>query len=138
MPITIRLYQHCIYFACAGPLARRSVCWTSDEVPVIFPGITGLRGLMVAVMMAALMSSITPVFNSASTIFTINIWTRFRRRASDTELLIVGMMFIVVLLVISIAWNPIILSCKESQLFHYIQAVSKYLGFYLASPGLTL
>ena len=89
--------------------------------------ITGLRGLMLAVMMAALMSSLTSVFNSASTIFTIDIWTRFRGRASDTELLIVGRMFIVVLLVVSIAWIPIILSYKESQLFHYIQAVSNFL-----------
>ena len=77
--------------------------------------------------MAALMSSLTSVFNSASTIFTIDIWTRFRGRASDTELLIVGRMFIVVLLVVSIAWIPIILSYKESQLFHYIQAVSNFL-----------
>ena len=89
--------------------------------------ITGLRGLMLAVMMAALMSSLTSVFNSASTIFTIDIWTRFRGKASDTELLIVGRMFIVVLLVVSIAWIPIILSYKESQLFHYIQAVSNFL-----------
>lgn len=78
-------------------------------------------------MMAALMSSLTSVFNSASTIFTIDIWTRFRGGASDTELLIVGRMFIVVLLVVSIAWIPIILSYKESQLFHYIQAVSNFL-----------
>merc|ERR1712168_1183130 len=69
----------------------------------------GMRGLMLAVMMAALMSSLTSIFNSASTIFTIDVWTRFRGRASDTELLIVGRMFIVVLLVVSIAWIPIIL-----------------------------
>ena len=88
---------------------------------------TGLRGRMLAVMMAALMSSPTSVFNSASSIFKIDIWTRFRGRASDTELLIVGRMFIVVFLVVSIAWIPIILSYKESQLFHYIQAVSNFL-----------
>ena len=88
---------------------------------------SGLRGLMLAVMMAALVSSLTSVFNSASTIFTIDIWTRFRVKASDIELLIVGRMFIVVLLIVSIAWIPIILSYKESQLFHYIQAVSNFL-----------
>jgi uncharacterized sodium:solute symporter family permease YidK len=127
MPITIRLYQYCFHSACARPLAHRSVCWKRAVVLLIFPCITGLRGLMLAVMMAALMSSLTSVFNSASTIFTIDIWTRFRGRASDTELLIVGRMFIVVLLVVSIAWIPIILSYKESQLFHYIQAVSNFL-----------
>ena len=127
MPITIRLYQHCLHSSCAGPLAHRSVCWKITVAKVIFVCIIGLRGLMLAVMMAALMSSLTSVFNSASTIFTIDIWTRFRGRASDTELLIVGRMFIVVLLVVSIAWIPIILSYKESQLFHYIQAVSNFL-----------
>jgi uncharacterized sodium:solute symporter family permease YidK len=51
---------------------------------------TGLSGMMLAVMMAALMSSLTSIFNSSSTIFTIDIWTRLRKNASDTELLIVG------------------------------------------------
>jgi len=88
---------------------------------------TGLRGLMLAVMMAALMSSLTSVFNSASTIFTIDIWTRFRHQASETELLVVGRVFVLVLLVVSIAWIPIINGYKESELFHYIQAVSNFL-----------
>ena len=50
----------------------------------------GMRGLMLAVMLAALMSSLTSIFNSSSTIFTMDIWTNIRRNASDMELLIVG------------------------------------------------
>lgn len=46
--------------------------------------------MMLAVMMAALMSSLTSIFNSSSTIFTIDIWTRIRKKASDAELIIVG------------------------------------------------
>ena len=38
----------------------------------------GLRGLMLAVMMAALMSSLTSIFNSSSTIFTMDIYPRIR------------------------------------------------------------
>ena len=45
---------------------------------------------MLAVMLAALMSSLTSIFNSSSTIFTMDIWTRIRRNPSDMELLIVG------------------------------------------------
>ena len=52
--------------------------------------ITGLRGMMMAVMMAALMSDLTSIFNSASTLFTIDIWKRIRSRASTQELMIVG------------------------------------------------
>ena len=43
-----------------------------------------------AVMIAALMSSLTSVFNSSSTIFTIDIWLLIRKNAKDTELMIVG------------------------------------------------
>ena len=52
--------------------------------------ILGMRGLMLAVMMAALMSSLTSIFNSSSTIFTIDVWTRLRNKPSDFELLLVG------------------------------------------------
>uniref|UniRef100_A0A8C5V5Z3 Sodium/mannose cotransporter SLC5A10 n=1 Tax=Microcebus murinus TaxID=30608 RepID=A0A8C5V5Z3_MICMU len=50
----------------------------------------GLRGLMIAVMMAALMSSLTSIFNSSSTLFTMDIWRRLRPRAGERELLLVG------------------------------------------------
>ena len=42
----------------------------------------GLVGLMMAVMMAALMSSLSSVFNSSGTIFTVDVWLRFRPRVS--------------------------------------------------------
>ena len=63
---------------------------------------------MVAVMMAALMSSLTSVFNSCSVIFTMDIWKRMRRNAKDIELMIVGRVFVVLFVVISIVWIPVI------------------------------
>lgn len=45
---------------------------------------------MMAVMIAALMSSLTSIFNSASTIFTMDLWKHFRPRCSEWELMIVG------------------------------------------------
>jgi hypothetical protein len=51
---------------------------------------TGLRGLMIAVIMAALMSSLTSIFNSSSTLFAIDVWQRFRRTATEQELMVVG------------------------------------------------
>lgn len=47
-------------------------------------------GLMLSVMMAALMSSLTSIFNSSSTIFTIDIWKRIRKDCSEVEQVIVG------------------------------------------------
>ena len=76
---------------------------------------------MLAVMMAALMSSLTSFFNSSSTIFTMDIWTRVRNKPSETELLVVGRTFVIVLVAVSIAWIPIIQNFNSSQLFVYIQ-----------------
>nr|XP_012999687.1 sodium/glucose cotransporter 4-like isoform X2 [Cavia porcellus] len=88
----------------------------------------GLRGLMIAVIMAALMSSFTSIFNSSSTLFAIDVWQRFRRRATEQELMVVGRVFVVFLVVVSILWIPIIQSSSSGQLFDYIQSVTSYLA----------
>ncbi|XP_016071403.1 PREDICTED: sodium/glucose cotransporter 4 isoform X1 [Miniopterus natalensis] len=88
----------------------------------------GLRGLMIAVIMAALMSSLTSIFNSSSTLFAIDVWQRFHRKATEQELMVVGRVFVVVLVVISILWIPIIQSSNSGQLFDYIQSVTSYLA----------
>ncbi|XP_071946517.1 sodium/glucose cotransporter 4-like [Antedon mediterranea] len=88
----------------------------------------GLRGLMIAVMLSALMSSLTSIFNSSSTIFTIDIWRRIRPRASEAELMIIGRIFILVMCVISILWIPIIQAAQGGRLFDYIQSITSYLA----------
>ncbi|XP_054995640.1 sodium/glucose cotransporter 4-like [Sorex araneus] len=88
----------------------------------------GLRGLMIAVIMAALMSSLTSIFNSSSTLFIIDVWQRFRRKATERELMVVGRVFVVFLVIISILWIPIIQSSNSGQLFDYIQSVTSYLA----------
>ncbi|XP_053549478.1 sodium/glucose cotransporter 4 [Bombina bombina] len=88
----------------------------------------GLKGLMIAVIMAALMSSLTSIFNSASTIFTLDVWLRIRRNATEKELMIVGRVFIVILVVISILWIPIIQAANSGLLFDYMQSVTSYLS----------
>ncbi|KAM5312376.1 solute carrier family 5 member 4 isoform 2-T2 [Glossophaga mutica] len=88
----------------------------------------GLRGLMLSVMLASLMSSLTSIFNSASTLFTMDLYTKIRKRASEKELLIAGRLFIVLLIVISILWVPLIQVSQNGQLFHYMESISSYLG----------
>ncbi|ELR62582.1 Sodium/glucose cotransporter 5 [Bos mutus] len=89
---------------------------------------TGLRGLMVAVMMAALMSSLTSIFNSSSTLFTMDIWRRLRPRAGERELLLVGRLVIVVLVGVSVAWIPVLQGSNGGQLFIYMQSVTSSLA----------
>ncbi|XP_018596293.1 sodium/glucose cotransporter 5 isoform X3 [Scleropages formosus] len=101
---------------------------------IILPGMIsralypGLRGLMIAVMMAALMSSLTSIFNSSSTLFTIDIWRKYRRRASEKELLLVGRIVTVILVIVSVVWIPILQSANSGQLYVYIQSVTSYLA----------
>uniref|UniRef100_A0A6Q2Y562 Sodium/glucose cotransporter 1 n=1 Tax=Esox lucius TaxID=8010 RepID=A0A6Q2Y562_ESOLU len=87
----------------------------------------GLRGLMLSVMMASLMSSLTSIFNSASTLFTMDIYTKIRGSASEKELMIAGRVFILVLIGLSIAWIPVVQSAQSGQLFDYIQSITSYL-----------
>lgn len=69
---------------------------------------TGLKGLMIAVMMSALVSSLTSIFNSTATIFTIDIWTRIRKTATDMELMVIGRLCVCALVAVSVAWMPVI------------------------------
>ena len=81
-----------------------------------------------AVMLAALMSSLTSIFNSSSTIFTMDIYPRFRSQPSEMELLVVGRIFVLFLVAISIIWIPIIQASQGSQLFNYIQSITSSLA----------
>ena len=92
----------------------------------------GAKGLLVAVMLSALLSSLTSIFNSASSIFTIDIWPKFkahlgRQRPSEKELMLVGRLFTVGLIMVSVLWIPVVQYSQTGTLFVYIQMVSSYL-----------
>ncbi|XP_064103538.1 sodium/mannose cotransporter SLC5A10-like isoform X2 [Macrobrachium nipponense] len=89
---------------------------------------TGMRGVMLCVMLSAIMSNLTSIFNSASTLFTMDIWSYFRPRAKGKEQLMVGRIFILILVGISILWIPIIERTQGGQLFVYIQVIAAYLA----------
>ncbi|MBN3280225.1 SC5AA protein, partial [Polyodon spathula] len=121
--------------ACVDPEECVKVCGAEVGCSnIAFPKLvielmpSGLRGLMIAVMMAALMSSLTSIFNSSSTLFTIDIWKKYRKNASERELLLVGRIVTVILVVVSVVWIPILQSANSGQLFVYIQSVTSYLA----------
>nr|CAK19000.1 solute carrier family 5, member 11 [Squalus acanthias] len=120
--------------ACADADTCRRVCGnpvgcTDIAYPLLvmelLPG--GLRGLMMSVMIAALMSSLTSIFNSASTIFTMDVWHHIRPHCSEWELMIVGRVFVLVLVVVSVLWIPLVQMSQGGQLFMYIQSITSYL-----------
>ncbi|NWU38380.1 SC5AB protein, partial [Hylia prasina] len=120
--------------ACADPDICQKICGNpSGCSDIAYPKLVlellpiGLRGLMMSVMIAALMSSLTSIFNSSSTIFTMDLWKHFRPRCSEWELMIVGRVFVLLLTVVSILWIPLVQAGQGGQLFIYIQSISSYL-----------
>uniref|UniRef100_A0A3B3WZP6 Sodium/glucose cotransporter 2 n=1 Tax=Poecilia mexicana TaxID=48701 RepID=A0A3B3WZP6_9TELE len=125
---------------CVVPEICKEVCGTEvgcsniaypKLVVTVMP--SGLRGLMLAVMLAALMSSLASIFNSSSTLFTMDIWTRIRPQATERELIVVGRVWVLCIVAISICWIPIVQAAQSGQLFDYIQSVSSYLSPPIAS-----
>ncbi|XP_004856316.1 sodium/glucose cotransporter 2 [Heterocephalus glaber] len=121
--------------ACVVPEVCKRVCGTEVGCSnIAYPRLVvklmpnGLRGLMLAVMLAALMSSLASIFNSSSTLFTMDIYTCLRPRAGDGELLLVGRLWVVFIVAVSVAWLPVVQAAQGGQLFDYIQSVSSYLA----------
>uniref|UniRef100_A0A8D2KXQ5 Sodium/glucose cotransporter 1 n=1 Tax=Varanus komodoensis TaxID=61221 RepID=A0A8D2KXQ5_VARKO len=111
--------------ACGTPVGCSNIAYPTLVVRLMPDG---LRGLMLSVMLASLMSSLTSIFNSASTLFTMDIYTKIRTKAKERELMIIGRLFMLVLIGVSIAWVPIVQSAQSGQLFDYIQSITSYLG----------
>uniref|UniRef100_A0A8C7KLR9 Sodium/glucose cotransporter 2 n=1 Tax=Oncorhynchus kisutch TaxID=8019 RepID=A0A8C7KLR9_ONCKI len=125
---------------CVVPEVCKQVCGTEVGCSnIAYPKLVvsvmpnGLRGLMLAVMLAALMSSLASIFNSSSTLFTMDIWTRFRPQARESELMVVGRVWVLVIVAVSICWIPVVQAAQSGQLFDYIQSVTSYLAPPIAS-----
>ena len=86
----------------------------------------GVRGLVVAGLLAALMSSLAGAFNASSTLFTIDFYSRLKKNVSQHQLVWVGRMATAVMVLIAILWIPIIRGGKG--LYDYLQGVQAYLA----------
>jgi SSS family solute:Na+ symporter len=86
----------------------------------------GLRGIVVAGLLAALMSSLAGVFNACSTLFTIDFYKKFRPAASEAQLVWVGRVATTVMVLIGLAWIPVIQGARG--LYDYLQGVQGYLA----------
>jgi len=87
----------------------------------------GLRGLVAAGLMAALMSSLASVFNSCSTLFTVDIYKKLRPDAPEKQLLRVGRNATAVVVVLGILWIPIMQNIS-GVLYEYLQSVQSYIA----------
>lgn len=87
----------------------------------------GLRGLVAGGLLAALMSSLAAVFNSCSTLFTMDIYKKLRPEASERMLVTVGRIATAVVVVSGIAWIPL-MKHISGELYHYLQSVQAYIA----------
>jgi SSS family solute:Na+ symporter len=92
-----------------------------DKTPV------GLRGLVAAGLLAALMSSLASVFNSCSTLFTVDIYKKLRPETSEAKLVRVGRIATGIVVVLGIAWIPIMANIS-GVLYEYLQSVQAYIA----------
>ncbi|HEX9940317.1 MAG TPA: sodium:solute symporter, partial [Longimicrobium sp.] len=88
---------------------------------------SGLRGLVVAGLLAALMSSLSSVFNSTSTLITWDVYKKLRPDASERQLVTVGRLSTGVLVVLGLLWIPL-MKLISGQLYQYIQSVQAYIA----------
>jgi len=86
----------------------------------------GIRGIVVAGLLAALMSSLSGVFNASSTLFTMDFYSKFRPKASQHQLVWVGRVATTVMVLIGLLWIPVIQGGKG--LYDYLQGVQSYLA----------
>jgi SSS family solute:Na+ symporter len=86
----------------------------------------GLRGIVVAGLLSALMGSLAGVFNACSTLFTVDIYEKLRPQASQSELVRMGRIATAVMVVIALLWIPVVKGAHG--LYEYLQSVQGYLA----------
>lgn len=129
LPIFIFLIPGIIAFA----LAKQGVL-TYDKPDEVFPVLVktllpvGLKGLVAGGLMAALMSSLASVFNSCSTIFTIDIYKKLRPHESERKLVNIGRIATTLVVILGIIWIPIMAKIGGGTLYKYLQSVQSYIA----------
>jgi SSS family solute:Na+ symporter len=88
----------------------------------------GLRGLVLAGMLSALMSALASLFNSTATLFTVDFYKRLRPQSSEGHLVFVGRVATAVVILLGMAWIPFLQDLGKGQLYTYLQLVQSLLA----------
>ena len=112
---------------------HRKACLQLDDADQALPALigallpTGIRGLVVAGLLAALMSSLSSVFNSCATLITMDVYKKIAPQQSDKKLVRVGQLSTVLMVLFGLAWIPL-MDVISSQLYIYLQSVQAYIS----------
>ena len=88
----------------------------------------GLRGLVLAGMLSALMSALASLFNSTATLFTVDFYKRLRPQSSERHLVFVGRLATAIVILLGMAWIPFLQDLGKGQLYTYLQLVQSLLA----------
>lgn len=103
----------------------------SDEVfPVLVATLlpTGIKGLVAGGLMAALMSSLASVFNSSSTLFTVDIFKKMYPDTAEIKLVQIGRIATGVVVILGMLWIPVMEKIGGGVLYNYLQSVQSYIA----------
>ena len=89
---------------------------------------TGLRGLVVAGLLAALMSSLSAMFNSTSTLVTIDIYKKIKPDADEKSVVRFGRLTTGLMVVLGLLWIPFIGLLSDDRMYVYLQSVQAYIS----------
>ncbi|MEE8451017.1 MAG: sodium:solute symporter [Thermoguttaceae bacterium] len=113
-------------------MLRGDVKGNIDDSGMSFPMLvatvlpSGVRGLVVAGLLAALMSSLAGVFNASATLFTMDFYSKLHPNVSQHRLVWIGRIATIVMILIGLSWIPVIQGSRG--LYDYLQGVQSYLA----------
>ncbi|MCB0646655.1 MAG: sodium:solute symporter [Saprospiraceae bacterium] len=105
-----------------------------DKSDQVFPAMVqhllpaGIKGLVAGGLMAALMSSLASVFNSASTLFTVDIFKKLNPNTPEKRLVNIGKVATGFIVILGMLWIPIMQKIGGGVLYNYLQSVQSYIA----------
>lgn len=122
--IAVSLYPQLFTRNAAGTVTNGDIAY-----PILIVNLLpqGMIGVMIAALLAALMGGMASVFNSASTLVTLDFYKKLRPDATELQLVTFGRVATGILVVLGLLWVPFI-SLLSSQLFIYLQSVQAYIS----------
>ncbi|MBN1377812.1 MAG: sodium:solute symporter [Gammaproteobacteria bacterium] len=133
LPVFIFLFPGMIAYA----LNAKGIV-TYDSPDQAFPTLvstllpSGIKGVVIGGLIAALMSSLASLFNSSATLFTIDFYKKFKPQSSEKHLLHVGRIATITVVILGIAWIPV-MQMIANVLYEYLQLVQS-----LIAPGIAV
>ncbi|MFC1509842.1 sodium:solute symporter [Candidatus Omnitrophota bacterium] len=86
----------------------------------------GLKGIVAAALLAALMSTVSGALNSIATLFSFDIYSRWRPETPEKKLVVIGRVVTFIAMIAAIIWSPFVSHFQS--IFQGITAIICYIA----------